>query len=131
MKLLYTASTANGGAFGSIVVNKVREGLGLIRLQRGDGRVRGPHRGRRHRPDEGGSLGTAERGLGCVTDAHIHSAQLTGFSLSDADAGEGQGDAGRKNAVKIPIRETIRRLGPALLRGPFRSTRSGDAHEIS
>ena len=52
---------ANAGVEGSIVVDTVRDGTGLVRLQRADGRVRGHGEGRRHRSDEGGALRAAER----------------------------------------------------------------------
>ena len=52
----------NAGVEGSIVVDKVKGGKGRIRLQRGDGGVRGPGAGRRDRPDQGRALRAPERG---------------------------------------------------------------------
>ena len=60
----------NAGIEGSIVVNKVKEGKGAFGYNARDRRVRGPGRGRRHRPDQGRAHGAAERGVGRVADAH-------------------------------------------------------------
>ncbi len=60
----------NAGWDGSIIVEKVKNGEGRVRLQRADRRVRGPGRGRRHRPDQGGPHRAAERGVGGRPPAH-------------------------------------------------------------
>ena len=54
----------NAGQEGSVVVEKVRQGKGSLRLQRRHRGVRGPDEGRHHRPDEGGAHRAAERGVG-------------------------------------------------------------------
>ena len=56
-----TQIAANAGQDGSIVCEKVLGGQGQLRLQRRDGRVRGPGQGRRHRPDQGHPHRPAER----------------------------------------------------------------------
>ena len=60
----------NAGVEGSIVLDKVRERQGRVRLQRGDRGVRGPAEGRHHRPDQGRAHRAAERRLGRRPAAH-------------------------------------------------------------
>ena len=77
----------NGGLEGSVVVEQGQGGQGRLRLQRGDGRVRGPGQGRRHRPDQGRARGAAARGVGVVDDADDRGADR------GAPEEEGQGRA--------------------------------------
>ena len=72
----------NAGIDGSIVIDKVKNAKGAVRLQRRDRGVRRPREGRRDRPDQGRSLGTAERRVGRVAAAD--------------DRGDGRGEAQRK-----------------------------------
>ena len=77
---------SNAGQEGSIVVQKVKEGEGRLRLQRADRHVRGPGAGRRHRPDQGRALGAAERRVDRVAAADHRSA--------------GRGDSGREEGTR-------------------------------
>ena len=51
----------NAGQDGGVVVSKVAEGQGQLRLRRPQGRVHRPGQGRHHRPDQGHPLGPPER----------------------------------------------------------------------
>ena len=80
---------ANAGVEGSIVVQKVKEGKGALRLQRRDRQVRGPDRGRRHRPDQGRAHRAAERGFGGLAAPHHR-----GPDRREAQEGRGRGGPG-------------------------------------
>ena len=62
--------SANAGVEGSIVVDKVTQRQGLVRLQRAHRRVRRPARAGRHRPDQGRAFRAAERGQRRRPHAH-------------------------------------------------------------
>ena len=51
----------NSGVDGGVVVEKMRTGTGNIGFDAATGQVRGPHRRRHHRPDEGRSTGARKR----------------------------------------------------------------------
>ena len=63
-------SPTTPAAEGSIVVDKVTQRQGRVRLQRRHRGVRGPDQGRHHRPDQGRAHGAAERRVGRGPAAH-------------------------------------------------------------
>ena len=73
----------NAGAEGSVVVEKVRDGQGRVRLQRGDRAVRRPAQGGRHRPGEGRAHGARARG-----ERGRHDADDRGRHRREAQEGE-------------------------------------------
>jgi chaperonin GroEL len=80
---------ANAGGEPSVVINKVRDGRGRLRLQRPHPAVRRPDQGRRHRPDEGRPHRPAARGQRRRPDAHHR-----GDDRREAE--EGSGCSGRR-----------------------------------
>ena len=61
---------SNAGEEGAVVIGKINDSKDVeLRLQRRNGRLRGPGQGRRHRPDEGDADCTAERGVDRRPDA--------------------------------------------------------------
>ena len=54
----------NAGEDAAVILNRVKEGKGSLRLQRRHGRVRRPDRAGHPGSDQGHASGTAERGLG-------------------------------------------------------------------
>ena len=66
----------NAGAEGSIVVSKVKDDDRGRRLQCGDGDLRGPREGRRHRSGQGGPKRAAERFVDRVAAADDRGAHL-------------------------------------------------------
>jgi chaperonin GroEL len=54
----------NAGEDGSVIVGKILEGAVCLRLRLADRRVRQPGHQGPHRPDQGGSCGDPERGVG-------------------------------------------------------------------
>ncbi len=111
----------NAGKEGSIVVNKIREGKGALRVQRGHRRVRRSRRGGRDRSDQGGPLGAAERGLGRVADGHHRGPHRRASQGGGSGPGSGRRRDGRDGRHGGHGRNDV--TAPAVHR-PFQQTAS-------
>ncbi len=90
----------NAGGEGSVVVNKVKEGKGSLRLQRPRRQIRRHVRGRYHRPDEGVARSTGKCSVDRVDVPH-HRVRTRGEEVGaarhacDARRGHGRHDVSR------------------------------------